>query len=128
MEARGEGEAVTQTSASSRRQIEAQRARQRRDDEVEEAIIHIIMRNPEGRRWMWNQLAFCRAFHVDANTDPGQMAFEKGLRNYGMKLFTAVGRFAPAEYLTMTREMSMVAAKEQHDGGSANDADDADAA
>lgn len=115
---------MTQTSASSARQIKAAKERAKADDLTEEVIIKTLMSDPRGRRWLWNQLAFCRCFSVDANTDPGQMAFEKGLRNYGMKLFSAIGRHAPAEYLTMTREQSLVVSKDLTDGGSANDSDD----
>ena len=117
---------MTQTNAASKRQVKAAKERAARDAEVEETIIKVIMRHPDGRRWMWNQLAECQCFANDANLDPGWMAYQKGLRNYGLKLFAAVGKHAPAEYLTMTKEQSFVVAKELNDGGSANDSDDDD--
>lgn len=113
--------ASLQTSASSEKQIRAARERAKKDAEVEGTIIRVLMANPEGRRWIWNQLAYCRCFVVDENLKAKRMAFEKGLRSYGMKLFSAVGRYAPDAYLTMTKENSSVQFKEDPDGGNADD-------
>ena len=113
---------MPQTSATNERQIREARERAKRDDLVEKTIIELIMRNPEGRRWMWNQLAFCQMWYVDRDTDHGAMAFEKGLRNYGLKLMSAVIRTTPREYLTMMEEQSSFflpppTPKENPDGG-----------
>ena len=112
---------MTQTSASNERQIRTAKERAKRDDEISAEITRVLMSNPEGRRWMWLQLAFCRAFAVDAVTDPGPMAYEKGLRTYGMKLFSEIGLHAARFLPTMMEENSNTIKKDQDNGGSAND-------
>lgn len=112
-----------QTSASNERQIREVQDRAKKDAEVTASIIRAFMTNSEGRRWIWLQLSFCRVFSTDSGVDFGTMAFEKGLRNYGLKLLADVTRYAPDQYITMTREQSGVELKEDPDGGYANDPD-----
>lgn len=104
---------MPQTSASNEGQIRAANDRAKKDSDVEATIIRVLMANPEGRRWVWNQLAFCRVFIADEGTDPGRMAFDKGLRNYGLKLLKATTTHAPELYITMTKEQSGVKIEEE---------------
>ncbi len=116
---------MPQSSATNERQIKAALDLAKNDALVEQTIIELIMRNPQGRRWMWNQLSFCRVFQGDSGVDFGTMAFEKGLRNYGLKLLNAVSGHTPALYVTMMQEQNPSAQlKEDPNGGHANDTDD----
>jgi len=100
-------------SATNERQIKAREDRAKKDVEVTASIIRAFMGNAEGRRWIWLQLSFCRVFNADTGTDFGTMAFEKGLRNYGLKLLADVTTHAPDLYITMTKEQSGVTLQEE---------------
>lgn len=63
-----------------------------------------ILATPRGRRWMWDLLSAAHLFHEDMDTDPGHMAFRKGERNFALRLYSAVTRNCPAEYIAMIRE------------------------
>lgn len=110
-----------QTSASSERQILAAKERRKRDDEVTADIIRAMMANPEGRRWLWNQMAECGVFLSATSLDPQTLAFAAGKRSLGLKLFSDIGLYAARLLPTMLEENSSTISKDTSDGRSADD-------
>ena len=67
-------------------------------------VSRALLQSYQGRRWLWLQLEFAQCFSEDANLDPGVMAWNKGRRNFGLKLYQEFSRVAPDLFLLMTRE------------------------
>lgn len=118
---------MAQTSATNERQIKSAKDRAKRDADVREDIIKNLMANIEGRRYLWNEIAFCRVFIADESTDLGTLAYNNGRRSYGLKLFADIGRYAAKFIPTMMEENSSTIKKDQDDGGSLDDGADSDA-
>lgn len=63
-----------------------------------------IMRNVDGRHFIWRQLQKCGVFESMFNIDPIMHAHNAGLREAGLKLDRLVKEISPEDYLTMISE------------------------
>lgn len=102
-------------NASDRRQIAEARAKAKREEAIDAAMMKVIMGTLSGRNWMWRQLEFAQIFNGNGNLDPQVMAFEKGARNFGLKLYRDVALYTPNEFVTMLRENTRVKLEETKD-------------
>lgn len=112
------------TNAASTRSIARAKEQSRKDSEGEKFTIQNLMRHPMSRRWLWLLLGDAQVFAGNMNLDPAYMAFEKGQRNFGLRLLTSILRHSPEEYIRMTNENSSANLKEESDGGDADDLND----
>ena len=97
---------MTQTSSTNERQIRNAQRRAKKDVEIEKTVISTLMRTVDGRRWLYNQLAFAQVFAGTEALGHAEMAFEKGRRNTGLKLLDSILRHAPTEFTRMLEESS----------------------
>lgn len=93
-----------QTSASNERQIREAKAQISRDRLTDKIITESLMQTVDGRRWVWLRLSEARLFDADQDLDPARMAFEKGTKQFALRLLRDVNRFTPEAYIQMTRE------------------------
>ncbi len=96
------------TSASSEKSIRARNKRILADRETNTTVITTLMHTVAGRRWIWLTLERMAVFRADEGLDPMRMAFEKGIRNEGLRLLADVTRICPNEYIRMTQENTSV--------------------
>lgn len=111
---------MPQTSATNEGQIRSAKERAKKDADTRETVIVNMMANAEGRRYLWNEIAFCKVFLSDESTDLATLAYNNGRRSYGLKLFADIGLYAPKHIPTMMEENSSTIKKAQDDGGSAD--------
>lgn len=95
-------------SAASEKTIRGQRAKLAKDRENDKTILKTLMSHPDGRRWIWNKLNEAMVFHEGESLDAGVMAYQKGVRNGGLRLLASCNRYAPDMYIQMLRENSPV--------------------
>lgn len=112
------------TNAASTRQIKARTQRAKDDAEGERFTVQNLMRHPISRRWLWTLMGDAQVFQANMNLDPHYMAFEKGQRNFGLRLLHTILRYSPQEYVLMTNENSSANLKEEPDVGNADDSSD----
>lgn len=105
------------TSATSERAIRERNRQIEQDKQNTADVIRTLMSTVSGRRWVWLQLADCAVFRIDSGLDAMQMAFDKGVRNIGLKLLADITRTTPDMYITMTRENTRVQLKDPEDDG-----------
>jgi len=79
------------------------------------------MRSVDGRRWIWLQLERLAVFRADEGLDPMRMAFDKGIRNEGLRLLADVTRICPNEYIRMTQENTGVSLDPSNDESESDD-------
>lgn len=103
------------TSASSEKAIRERNRQIESDKQLTADVIRVLMSTVNGRRWVWLNLADCAVFRIDSGLDAMQMAFDKGVRNIGLKLLADVTRTTPDLYITMTRENTRVQLKDTPD-------------
>lgn len=101
------------TSATSEQSLSAAKKRQAADRAVEKEVITTLMASVSGRRWIWLELSSARLFSGDEALDPYRMAFDKGARNSGLRLLSAVTRHTPTMYIRMTQENTSVQLEEE---------------
>ena len=70
------------------------------------AVVYGLMQSPEGRAWIWRELAECHIFHLsfEPGFDAATVAFREGERNRGLRLLAQVNIAAPQFYQMMQRE------------------------
>jgi hypothetical protein len=68
--------------------------------------LKMIMSSPDGRLWMWDFLSKCGLFRVSFTGNGNRDAFDNGMRNAGMPIFTDIQNHCMPEYLTMAKENS----------------------
>lgn len=111
-------------NAASERTIRARNKQILKDRETNTTVITTLMHTIDGRRWIWLKLESAGCFRSDEGLDPYRMAFEKGVRNEGLRLLADVTRITPSLYITMTTENSGVAFKDEtNDGRDGSDAE-----
>lgn len=96
------------TNAASENSIRAREKQRKKDEETNATVISTLMRTVDGRRWIWLQLERMAVFRADEGLDPLRMAFDKGIRNEGLRLLASVTRHCPDEYIRMTQENTSV--------------------
>lgn len=96
------------TNAASEKSIRARNKRIIADRETNTTVITTLMHTVDGRRWIWLTLERMAVFRADEGLDPMRMAFDKGIRNEGLRLLADVTRICPNEYIRMTQENSGV--------------------
>jgi len=96
------------TNAASEKSIRAREKQRLKDDQTNATVISTLMRTVDGRRWIWLQLERMAVFRADEGLDPMRMAFDKGIRNEGLRLLASVTRHCPDEYIRMTQENTSV--------------------
>nr|DAK35325.1 MAG TPA: hypothetical protein [Caudoviricetes sp.]DAN93740.1 MAG TPA: hypothetical protein [Caudoviricetes sp.] len=69
-----------------------------------ESDIGLLMRQPYGRRVVWQMLEQAGVWRSSFNTEPLAMAFAEGRRNFGLWLLDLVVRECADEYELMMRE------------------------
>lgn len=91
-----------------------QREAAKRIEITRKTVIRGLMSQPDGRRYIWLELSECHCFtqsfapgHADVT------AFNEGQRSRGLKLLDDVTRWAPEQYILMTKENSSVQLKEE---------------
>ena len=95
-------------SATSERGLKKAQARQKEDRAVTKRVILLLMSTVDGRRWLYNELAAANMFNVDTGLDPFQMAYDKGIRNVGLRWLAGINEFAPAMYIRMMEEATSI--------------------
>jgi len=96
------------TNAASERSIRKRNKQILADRETNTTVITTLMHTVDGRRWIWLTLERLAVFRADEGLDPLRMAFDKGIRNEGLRLLADVTRICPNEYIRMTQENSGV--------------------
>ena len=66
--------------------------------------VRNIMKNEDGRNFMWSQLQYCSVFESIFNKDTNQHSYNAGLREAGLNLSRKLKEAAPDEYLKMIKE------------------------
>lgn len=102
-------------SAASEKNIRKQRAQQAKDRETDKTVVKSLMAHPDGRRWMWLKLQETMVFHEGESLDPTVMAYQKGIRNGGLRLLDSITRNTPEMYVQMFRENTAVELKPEGD-------------
>ena len=97
---------MTEYNAADLKKIRAaQRAAKIVEDERRLVILN-LMSSPAGRNYVFDSLTRCHCFSTSYSPSALAMAFAEGERNIGLQLLTDVMRFAPDQYIQMTREAS----------------------
>lgn len=81
--------------------------RQKTRDKAEDSELIWLMRQPQGRRFIWRRLGLCGLYRISFNPkspDALVTAFLEGERNTALNLLAEIVRAAPAEYLLMLKE------------------------
>lgn len=92
------------TNAASEKSIRARNKQIEKDRQTNITVLTTLMHTVDGRRWIWLQLERLAVFRADEGLDPMRMAFDKGIRNEGLRLLADVTRICPNEYIRMTQE------------------------
>lgn len=100
-------------SSTNERQIKKKRAQQKRDRMTDQIVTMSLMSTVDGRRWVWLRLSEAGVFTGNDNLDPQYMAWEKGVRNGGLRLLSDVTKFTPQFYITMTEEARSIKLTEE---------------
>lgn len=95
-------------SATSEKGQRKQLARQAADKKSAIATVTLIMSTIDGRRWMYNELSAANMWNVDTGLDPYQMAYDKGLRNVGLRWLAAINTICPSMYVRMMEEATNI--------------------
>jgi hypothetical protein len=95
-------------SATNEARIKRQRAQIRKDRETDKTVIIALMSNPDGRRWVWNKLSEAQIFVEGESLDHAVLAYQKGMRNSGLRLLASVSTHTPEMYVRMTQENAPV--------------------
>lgn len=66
--------------------------------------IVILMSTINGRSWMWRQLEQCHCFNDPFTGDALHEAYQKGERNFGLRLLSQINLYCPDQYIQMVRE------------------------
>jgi hypothetical protein len=103
------------SSATNERGIRKRREQQKRDRITDELVTKQLMSTADGRRWVWLRLSEAQMFSGNENLDPQYMAWEKGIRNTGLRLLNDVTTFTPQQYIMMTEEARSIKLLEQND-------------
>lgn len=96
------------SSATSEKGIAKAKAKQALDLAAAKETITALMATVAGRRWMYNELAEARMFNVDTGLDFAQMAYDKGVRNTGLRWLALINRYCPAMYIRMMEEATNI--------------------
>lgn len=114
------------TNAANIRDIATKQKRAKSDSETEKLVLRTLMSQVDGRRYIWLRLSECNVWASTFTGDALTGAFREGERNVGLKLFGAVSRLCPNEFMCMTIENSAVELKEEDNGRSSSDDDSRD--
>lgn len=95
-------------SATNERRIAAQKRQMLKDRETDKTVIVALMSTPDGRRWIWNKLAEAQIFVEGESLDHAVLAYQKGMRNVGLRLLASVSTHTPEMYIRMTQENAPV--------------------
>lgn len=93
--------------ASDPKAVERAAKRSKTQTNSEDADLLWLMRQPQGRRFMWRRLGLCGLYRLSFNPkapDSHCAAFAEGERNTALNLLADIARAAPAEYLQMIKE------------------------
>ncbi len=74
------------------------------DDKSETLAVSNIMRNEDGRSFIWSQLQSCSVFESMFDRDPIKHSFNAGMREAGLRLDRIVRSAEPAYYVKMIEE------------------------
>lgn len=85
---------------------------QQRREEQRANDLRIVMSTPEGRRFVWDQLAECGTFHSGWSPS-AEIHLRAGMRQIGLALFARVHRDCFNEYQAMEREARDKAERER---------------
>lgn len=80
------------------------------DRQSEVAVVKSLMASPGGRRYMWNMMSFCSVFSSHGAPESGQLYFNEGMRNVGLKLLYSIQANAPEAYESMVKESAAITA------------------
>ena len=82
------------------------KARKQLDRDAEAEDFKWLMGSKRGRRIAWRLLEDFGVFRLSFSTDPLQMAFNEGNRNFGNRVLALVHAHCPEKYPTMIKEQS----------------------
>ena len=82
------------------------KARKQLDRDAEAEDYKWLMGSKRGRRNAWRLLEDSGEFRLSFRTDPLQMAFNGGNRNFGNRVLALVHAHCPEKYPTMIKEQS----------------------
>jgi hypothetical protein len=70
----------------------------------ESLVIQNVMKNEDGRSFIWGQLQSCGVFESIFDRDPIKHGYNAGLREGGLQLDRKVREAAPEQYVKMMQE------------------------
>lgn len=77
---------------------------QRKQRERDFGDVRRVLSLPEGRRFIWKQLAEAGIFHASFTANSNQTAFQEGRRDRGLALLQLVNAADPDAFAQMQRE------------------------
>ncbi len=78
--------------------------KQRNEREIELLTVRQIMKNENGRAFMWRSLQNCHTFENIFTGDHVQDAYKSGKRSQGLWLDEEIREAAPEDYYKMLKE------------------------
>lgn len=112
------------TSSTNTSQRKAREDAAKNDRRIDKEVTIGLMSHPDGRRWVWNRLSEGYIFVADTGLEPYRMAYEKGLRNTGLRLLKDVQAFTPNDYVRMVNENTGADMEVEHDRSDPDDLSD----
>ena len=82
------------------------KARKQLDRDAEAEDFKWLMGSKRGRRIAWRLLEDSGVFRLSFSTDPLQMAFNEGNRNFGNRVLALVHAHCPEKYPMMIKEQT----------------------
>ena len=90
--------------ASSRKDIRKAEKAADLESRLRTEFLKTAMAHSDGRAWFYALLSDCHVFDGTFIPDAMVLAFNTGLRNIGLRIFSDLQTSCPSEYLTMMRE------------------------
>lgn len=79
----------------------ARKSRWAREDDVND--VRELLKTPQGRRFMWRYLGFCKVFETSF-TGNSQTFFNEGQRNVGLTMLNDINDADPEALILMMRD------------------------
>lgn len=95
---------MEQRNATDKVQIQSAEKRANRLKEQACNDMRQILSTPEGRRFIWGLLGFCRINESSYDPSGSKVYFQEGIRNVGLKVLADVHNANADAYVTMMKE------------------------
>lgn len=91
-------------NAANRKDIRSAEKAQVMLSTIDREVISGLMSLPNGRQWVYEQLARCQTYADPFTPDPYVHAYQSGAKSYGTHLHNQIMLYAPSMYELMIRE------------------------